>query len=216
MGSVGGRMTPLPQCHDAKEFDMKVLILGGTGFIGQRIVAKLGTSPDFDLRIFSRNDSSASGANNVQHGNGQSEWVQGNALDTSQLRAALQGCDAVISCLTGNASTITGCAQALAQALQERRGVRVAHLSSMAAYGDITGDVGGGWYAQAKREAERVLQSAAQSGHTLVLVLVLLRLGCIHGPESPLWVARVAAWLESRRLGDLGATRATAGAIWCM
>lgn len=188
MGSVGGRMTPLPQCHDAKEFDMKVLILGGTGFIGQRIVAKLGTSPDFDLRIFSRNDSSASGANNVQHGNGQSEWVQGNA------------------------STITGCAQALAQALQERRGVRVAHLSSMAAYGDITGDVGGGWYAQAKREAERVLQSAAQSGHTLVL----LRLGCIHGPESPLWVARVAAWLESRRLGDLGATRATAGAIWCM
>ena len=89
----------------------------------------------------------------------------------------------------------------------------------MAVYGDIEGRVddrcplgaGGGWYAEAKREAEGVLLAAA----TADLGVVAMRPGCVYGPRCHLWVERFGRWLRSGRIGDLGAA-ATAGATLCM
>ena len=177
----------------------KIFILGSTGFIGQRIVAALGNQPGFSLRLLARGSRQRQGPH---------EWMHGDALDAKTLRAGLEGCDAVVSCVTGSARTITGCAKALALALQDRRALRVVHLSSMAVYGDVEGAIpddhalgqGGGWYADAKREAEQLVRPLASSGHSVVL----LRPGCVHGPGSPLWVERLGKCLTARRLGDLG------------
>jgi nucleoside-diphosphate-sugar epimerase len=34
---------------------------------------------------------------------------------------------------------------------------------------------------------------------------VVLRPGCVYGPGSALWIGRIGRWLESGRIGDLGA-----------
>jgi nucleoside-diphosphate-sugar epimerase len=178
---------------------MKIFVIGGTGFIGQRIVAALGQHQGFSLRLLTRNGARRQGPH---------EWIHGDALDTQTLRAGLEGCSAVVSCVTGNGRTIIGAAKALSTALAERSGVRVVHMSSMAVYGDVEGDIsdehplgqGGGWYANAKREAENIVRPLASSGHSVVM----LRPGCVHGPGSPLWVERLGKCLQAGRLGDLG------------
>ncbi|MCU0963716.1 MAG: NAD(P)H-binding protein [Burkholderiaceae bacterium] len=179
---------------------MRVLILGGAGFIGRRIVAALQRQQAWQVRVASRHP--------ADPGKGV-EVARVNSLDAASLRAALQGCDAVVNCVTGSGRTIVEGARQLAAALAASPCARVVHMSSMAAYGEIDGVVddrralgsGGGWYAQAKREAEVLLSAASGPGRTVVV----LRPGCVHGPGSHLWVERFGLWLQAGRLGDLGA-----------
>lgn len=178
----------------------RVLVIGGNGFIGQRIVAALKTDPDWEPVIASRKPGSP--AAGVQA-------VAVDVLDRVALVKAIEGCDAVVNGVTGSASTIVNGASTLAQALSATPCRRLVHLSSMAVYGDIEGRIddrsplgtGGGWYAEAKREAESVLLAAARAD----LSVVALRPGCVHGPRSHLWVERFGRWLRAGRLGDLGA-----------
>jgi len=176
----------------------RVLVIGGSGFIGRRIVAALQAEAAWQIRVASRRPA-ASGV----------EIVAADVLDRAALARALDGCDAVVNGVTGSAATIVAGAKSLAAALASSPCHRLVHLSSMAVYGEIDGrideatplGVGGGWYAEAKREAESLLLAAA-STH---LSVVALRPGCVHGPQSHLWVERFGRWLRSGRLGDLGA-----------
>src|SRR5580704_2533645 len=75
----------------------------------------------------------------------------------------------------------------------------------MSVYGDVSGSVDEsaalrpelGPYAAAKVAAE---QASAAYPNT-----VILRPGCVYGPGSPQWSARIAELLMARRLGDLAA-----------
>jgi nucleoside-diphosphate-sugar epimerase len=94
----------------------------------------------------------------------------------------------------------------LADAAQASGRPRIVHLSSMSVYGALEGEVTEasprdpsiGWYARAKCEAEDIL--ADYEGG-----VVMLRPGCVWGPESELWVGRIGRMLRAHRLGDLGA-----------
>lgn len=171
----------------------RTLVLGAGGFVGQKIVAHLAawgqTTPVAAVR---RAPGSAMGSS--------IETVVVDATDAAGMRAALDGVDAVVNCVAGSAAAIREGARILAATAGNRR---IVHLSSMAVYGNATGLVAEnaplhsdlGSYGAAKVDAENALAS----GNT-----VMLRPGCICGPGSPLWTARIAGLLVAGRLGDLG------------
>lgn len=166
---------------------MKVLVLGGTGYIGARIAALLAQTGWATPVIASRR----SGI---------------DTTDPASMRSALQGMDAVVNCVAGSADGIARGARVLVQAAQEAGRPRIVHLSTMSVYGALEGEVTEasprdpsiGWYAQAKCEAEDVI--ADYEGGA-----VMLRPGCVWGAGSELWVGRIGRLLRARRLGDLGA-----------
>lgn len=166
---------------------MKVLVLGGTGYIGARLVAALSQADGMTAIAASRR-------------------AGVDTLDFASMQRALQGVDAVVNCVAGDARAIAQGARVLVQAAQRAGRPRIVHLSSMSVYGALEGEVTEasprdasiGWYAKAKCEAEDVI--ADYEGGA-----VMLRPGCVWGPGSELWVGRIGRLLRARRLGDLGA-----------
>jgi nucleoside-diphosphate-sugar epimerase len=165
---------------------MKVLVLGGSGYIGSRLMASLARD-GFDAV----NGSRRSGV---------------DTRDPASMQRALRGTDAVVNCVAGSATAIAQGARVLVEAAERSGRPRIVHLSSMAVYGALEGEVTEaaprdpsiGWYARAKCEAEDAI--ADYEGES-----VMLRPGCVWGPGSDLWVGRIARLLRARRLGDLGA-----------
>jgi nucleoside-diphosphate-sugar epimerase len=176
---------------------MKVLVLGGSGYIGSRLCAMLRDS-GWATPVSGSPRRRAAGV----------ESVRVDACDAASLAQALQGADAVVNCVAGNALAIAEGARALAQACAAAGCGRIVHLSSMSVYGLLEGvvreeaplDPSLGWYAKAKCEAESHMAAFARDGGSVVS----LRPGCVWGPGSQLWVGRVARLLRAGRLGDLG------------
>ena len=179
---------------------MKVLVIGGSGFIGRRIVAGLAATGRHCVASLSRH---------AQPGGIGCDSIQGDCRDSVVLRRALQEVDVVVNSVMGDRSSIEEGATRLAAAAGAHPGLRIVHLSSMAVYGRRTGLVreadapgeGLNGYARAKVAAEAALQRHAAAGGAVVI----LRLGCVYGPGSSQWVLRIADWLNAGRLGDLGA-----------
>ena len=171
----------------------RIVVLGADGFIGRRMLAALAESgwatPVAGVR---RPGTSPAGI----------ERVAVDATDPASLKSALAGAQGVINCVAGSAAAIVANARALAEAAP---GAALVYLSSMAVYGSATGRIDEtaplagdtGPYAAAKVAAERVLAAHGRA--------VLLRPGIVYGPGSTQWSGRIARWLQSGRIGDLGA-----------
>ncbi|WBY01277.1 NAD(P)-dependent oxidoreductase [Ramlibacter tataouinensis] len=175
---------------------MKVLVLGGRGYIGSRLVALLRTA-GHEAIVASSRAVPADGLLRV------------DARDRAAVQEALRGMDAVVNCVAGDGTSIADGARVLAEAaLASPRCRRLVHLSSMSAYGALEGRITEqappgpllGWYDQAKRQAEQHATAFARGGGQAVV----LRPGCVWGPGSELWVGRIGRWLRAGRLGDLG------------
>lgn len=174
---------------------MRVLVLGGTGHIGARLCAKLQASGWATPVCASRH--------------GRAHALRLDTCDETALAAALQQVDAAVNCVTGSAQAIAQGARVLARAARTAGMLRLIHLSSMAVYGECEGvrDEAApllpahAWYGRAKQEAEAAMRDLAAAGGAVTV----LRPGCVWGPGSTLWVGRIAQWLSSGRLGDLGA-----------
>jgi 2-alkyl-3-oxoalkanoate reductase len=174
----------------------RVVVIGGNGFIGERVVAALRASDWAQPVVASRRRVSKSDG---------VEYVQVDATDESALTRALGNAAGVVNCVTGDAATIVANARALfAAAAACTPQPRVVYLSSMAVYGSATGDldesaptlVEGSPYGVAKVAAEKI---AATYAHAVVL-----RPGIVYGPHSDWWSVEIARLLSRRRLGDLG------------
>lgn len=173
----------------------RVLVLGASGFIGQRIVARLANSA-FEP-VLARHRSRVPSFPGL-------ESLAVDACSASDLEAALDGVSAIINSVAGDAETIRANAEALFTVAARRSSLRVIHLSSMAVYGDARGVVdedaafGGGHdaYGFAKRMAE---QRAAHCPN-----VVCLRPGIVYGPHSSHWSLLIGQLLIARRLGPLG------------
>lgn len=177
---------------------MRVLVLGGSGYVGSRLCAMLRDS-GWATPISASSRSRATSGDSLRV----------DTTDAAALTTALRDVDAVVNCVAGSAAAIAGGAEALVQACLAAQCNRIVHLSSMAVYGTLEGavreeapsDPSLGWYARAKCEAEVHMAAFARSGGTVVT----LRPGCVWGPASELWVGRIARFLRAGRLGDLGA-----------
>jgi nucleoside-diphosphate-sugar epimerase len=176
---------------------MKVLVLGGSGYIGSRLCAML-RDQSWAVPVSGSSRRQLAGVENVRL----------DARDADSLSRALQDIDAVVNCVAGDARSIAEGARALAQACIAAGCRRIVHLSSMSVYGRLEGvvreeaplDPALGWYAQAKCQAESHMAALARSGASVVV----LRPGCVWGAGSQLWVGRIARFLRAGRLGDLG------------
>jgi nucleoside-diphosphate-sugar epimerase len=171
---------------------MRVLVLGGNGFVGRHVVRSL-TASGWATPI--------SGSRRAVAGRG-GEAIALDARDEAAVASGLQGVDAVVNCVAGDAEGIVQNARALFQAAA-KTGAHVVHLSSMAVYGDATGPVDEDApllgnvsdYAAAKVRAEALAGGRA----------TIFRPGCIYGSDSPQWTLRIARLLLERRIGDLAA-----------
>jgi len=176
---------------------MKVLVLGGNGYIGQYIVSKLKSAKNFNVTIASRAVSDDS--DNV---------IKLDATNLEQLQAHMIGYDIVVNCITGTGDTIVSSALAIVEAASKLNQPYIVHLSTQSVYGsqegildestDLKDDLG--WYGQAKIKAENSMQEYAENGGSASV----LRIGCVLGMNSPLWHKRFEYWLSSGLLGDLG------------
>lgn len=175
-----------------------VIVLGANGFVGRRVVQFLLDAPGVRPVAASRR-APAKAVPGV-------EVRLCDAIDTASVAAAAAGCAYAVNCVAGDAETMLAATRNLCAVPGMRR---IVHLSSMAVYGPATGlvdeahplDAGGGWYGKAKIACEAMLDTFTASGGEGVI----LRPGCIHGPQSEQWTARIGRLLRHKRIGDLGA-----------
>ena len=179
---------------------MKVLVLGGSGHIGKRLLEILASTPR-DRPTGASRGFAVSPPSGVA-------WIKLDTCNASEMAAALQGFDVVVNCVAGDARSISQGTQALTNAARQAGNPRIIHLSTMSVYGPVEATVREdaplnpelGWYGRAKCEAEQHIGDyVCQGGEAVVL-----RPGCVFGPNSELWVGRIARWLKAGRLGDLG------------
>lgn len=168
----------------------RVLVTGGTGFVGGRLVEKLILEHGAQVRVLVRDFTNAARIARLDV-----ELVHGEVTDPAAVGRAIEGCAVVFHCAYGNrgdaeqqrAVNVDGTLTVADQAL--RVGVmRLVHVSTIAVYGRTPdGDVDedspfigdGDHYAQTKREAEhRVLELQRERG----LPVTVIRPTCVYGP----------------------------------
>jgi nucleoside-diphosphate-sugar epimerase len=177
-----------------------VVVLGANGFVGRRVVQYLAATETFRpiaaVRKPVRNDTT------------DVEWRICDAVDAASVAAALADCAYAVNCVGGDAKTMEAATHNLCQGGMTAKLRRIVHVSSMSVYGPVTGlieekqplDPSGSWYARAKVASEAMMQRFAAAGGDGVI----LRPGCIHGPESEQWTILIGRLLASHRIGDLG------------
>jgi nucleoside-diphosphate-sugar epimerase len=175
-----------------------ILILGANGFIGRALVAGLARS-EWAIPILGARNPSVKGPDRL-------ERRTVDATDMASLSAGVRGVTGIVNCIAGDADTIVNSAQILFDVARRLdRPPRIVHLSSMAVYGSaeglvdetapLLGDLGP--YSKAKIDAEALAKTYPR--------VVVLRPGCVFGPDSEQWSIRIARLLTAYRLGDLGA-----------
>lgn len=185
-----------------KSTEIKVLVLGGNGFVGNEIVRQLMQMNHVTPLIGSRT-----------FGGKIAQGVATLKIDSTnllELKDGLKEVDVVINCVTGDSTTITQGAQLLCHAAALSGMPKIIHLSSQSVYGTQTGVISEknplrddlGWYGNAKIAAEYAVEDYGKNGGKAII----LRPGCISGKNSPLWTERIIAWLKQGKLGDLGAS----------
>lgn len=172
-----------------------ILVTGGTGFVGGRLVEKLVLEQHARVRVLVRNFSNA-----PRIARFPIEMVSGDITDEAIVQKALQGCDVVFHC--AHDSRLGKDRQKL-MAVQGTRNVsqavlregvqRMVHVSTVAVYGPtLDGDLteSSPWqpsdhnYVLAKRAAERlVLDLYRQDG----LPVVVLQPTTVYGPFCKPW-----------------------------
>ncbi len=175
----------------------RVLVTGGCGYLGSRLIRDLAADPRFEtqVRILDNMQNEGYRALMALPEQGRFEFLEGDVLDRATLKLALRGVDAVVH-LAAVVRTPMSFDQprwvqqvnhwgtaTLAEACLEQGVRRFVYASSAAVYGP-----GGpfseadpcrpqGAYAQSKRQAEEALASAAERG----LRPTILRLATLFG-----------------------------------
>lgn len=175
----------------------RIVVLGASGFIGRRVFEALAAT-DWAHPI----PAGRGGQHTVAAA--REEYICVDGTDTTAVRQALSGAAGVVNCIAGDEQVIVASARALSEASRNLApSFRIVHLSSMAAYGSVSGLVEEstrllgnlGPYSAAKAEAEAIISEAPD--------VVILRPGIVYGPQSPWWSDRIARLLVTGRLGIL-------------
>jgi nucleoside-diphosphate-sugar epimerase len=173
----------------------RVLVTGGTGFIGGRLVERLVLEHRAQVRVLVRDFRRA-----VRVARFPVEMIGGDVTDAAALARAMDGCDLVVHCAVGNrgpaaekkAATVDGTA-AVAEAALAARVKRLVYLSTTSVYG-LPGDGDldesaprrqtGDPYSDTKIEAE---ETVFRYHRTRGLPVVVLQPTIVYGPFSQYW-----------------------------
>lgn len=182
-----------------------VLVTGGTGFIGSRLVEKLTLEQKARVRVLVRNFGRASRIARFPV-----EMIAGDVTDFESVCQAARGCDVVFNCAYDFAgdreeqkrSSLQG-ARSIGEAVLAEGVGRMVHLSTFAVYaptgdGDLTETCpwpkSKHYYVSIKRESERLLM---QMHKAKALPVVVLQPTLVYGPFSPHWTVAMMQQLTN-------------------
>lgn len=177
-----------------------IAVLGASGFVGSRLLEFFHLTGYANLRPVVRNYSSL-----ARLARFNLDWRIADACDESSLRAAFEGCDAVINLVVANPTIIVDNATATYQAAQSAAVKRIVFMSSASVHGQappLNTDESSKLhtrhrfpYNNAKVRAEQALMRCRKRGS---VELVILRPGIVFGPRSR-WVSDIADQLLTKR-----------------
>ncbi|HKI86712.1 MAG TPA: NAD-dependent epimerase/dehydratase family protein [Thermoanaerobaculia bacterium] len=186
----------------------RVLITGGTGFIGGRLAERLILEVGAEVRALVRTYTHASRLARFPI-----ELVQGDVVDERAVRRAADGCDVVFHCAYGTSGTQRHRARVNLKGTESVLGAaaaagvrRVVHLSTLMVYGATEdGDLDersprrffGDAYSNSKLRAESLALSSAASRD---LEVTVLQPTAVYGPFGGVWTRNVMSQLASGRV----------------
>ena len=173
-----------------------VLVVGGSGFIGGRLVESLYMKGIASVRAGVRQWSSAARVARLPV-----EIVCCDAMDREQIAEAMAGATCVVNCAKGDKEAIVQGTKNLLAIAQSQGVDRFVHLSTTEVYGDVEGTIdeafpyrrGLSEYADAKIEAEEACWAYCEKG----LPVTVLRPSIVYGPFSSKWTDELADRLQS-------------------
>lgn len=175
---------------------MRVLLLGGGGYLGRAIAERLRATRDIDVLCVARTPMAGGLAYDAQ--------------DTERLRALMARARVTINATSGPPAAIRRIAASIAAAAPAQKpfGHHVIELSSVAVYRRRQGVIdesaplvspAGRGYGAAKRAAELILEQQLPP----CCGLSVLRLGAVVGGGSPRWERLLSELLRRREIGLL-------------
>jgi nucleoside-diphosphate-sugar epimerase len=200
----------------------RVLVTGGTGFIGRRLVEALTVACNVDVRVMARNLARATGVARFPV-----ELVRGDVSVAADVERAVEGCDLVFHCAaiaranpeTARAVNVGGTENVLSAAL--RASVeRVVHISSLTVYGfPADGDLDetaprqyqGMNYADTKLDAENI---AFEYYERHGLPVSVIQPACVYGPFGGSWTQGVLNQLLDDRVILVGEGEGLANPVY--
>jgi len=185
----------------------QILVTGGSGFIGGRLVEKLILDCHAQVRVLMRNI-----ARSPRVARFSVELVEGDVTDPISIQRAVSGCEIVFHCAYGNSGdqatrrriNVEGTKNILDASL--RSGVkRLVHVSTLMVYSIKDGDLdetaprrySGHTYADSKLEAEeQVISYVKKYG----LPASIVQPCTVYGPFAPYWTAALLKGIQTGRL----------------
>lgn len=187
---------------------MRVLITGGTGFIGGRLVERLLLESGAKVRVLVRNFARAPRISRFPI-----EMLPGDVASPDDVERAAEGCDLIFHCAYGNQGSderrrvdnVQGSKNVLEAALHNSV-KRVIHVSTISVYGETAeGELNeegtrrytGAVYGDSKLEAEEMaLNFATKRG----LPVTVLQPTVVYGPYGSTWTVNVLQQLKTGRV----------------
>jgi nucleoside-diphosphate-sugar epimerase len=182
-----------------------VLVTGGTGFIGSRLVEKLVVEQRAHVRVLVRNFARA-----ARIARFPVEMIRGDLTDRQSIKCAVAGCAVVFHCAydfsgTRDEQKRTGleATGGLAEAVLTNHVPRMVHVSSFSVYDPMSDSeltesshwpASRNWYVRMKRASERMLQKMHQREG---LPVVVLQPSLVYGPYSPHWTMDIVTKLKT-------------------